>query len=102
MIEQPEAYFVAFANPGSDSIIVHQEVSPHLIRTVQLIRRLSKKSVALYPSTPVIILDEIIEELDFEVAGVSFTTTTAGRSLIFASFCCRLSTRCLLLLAKST
>ncbi len=43
MIEQPERYVDAFARAGADTIIVHQEASLHLHRTVQLIRQVGKK-----------------------------------------------------------
>jgi hypothetical protein len=36
MIEAPEQYVEAFARAGSDTIIVHQEVSPHLDRTIPI------------------------------------------------------------------
>ena len=65
MIEQPNRYVEAFVHAGVDTIIVHQENTPHLDRTVQLIKCLGKKAgVALNPSTPAGVLEEIIEELD--------------------------------------
>src|SRR4030042_118537 len=65
MIEQPERYIEAFVEAGSDILIFNQENSPHLDRTVQLIKVMGKKAgVALNPSTPVCTLDEILEELD--------------------------------------
>jgi ribulose-phosphate 3-epimerase len=65
MIEQPERYIEEFVRAGSDTIIIHQEVSPHLNRTVQMVKHLGKKvGVALNPSTPVDMLEEIVEELD--------------------------------------
>lgn len=65
MIEQPERFIEAFVDAGSDTIIIHQEVSPHLNRTVQMVKQLGKKvGVALNPSTPVSVLEEVIEELD--------------------------------------
>jgi ribulose-phosphate 3-epimerase len=65
MIERPERYLERFAQAGADHLIVHQETSLHLDRTVQLIRHLRKKvGVALNPATPAEVLDEIIEELD--------------------------------------
>ncbi len=65
MIGQPERYVEAFANAGSDIIIVHQESSPHLHRTIQLIKQLGKKAgVALNPSTPANTLEDIIEQVD--------------------------------------
>lgn len=65
MIVQPERYLDAFADAGSDTIIVHQETSPHLDRTVQHIKDLGKKAgVSLNPSTPIGVLDLVIEQLD--------------------------------------
>jgi len=65
MIKHPEQYLEDFARAGSDQMIVHQEVSPHLHRTIQLVKDLGKKiSVALNPSTPVLVLDDIFTELD--------------------------------------
>jgi ribulose-phosphate 3-epimerase len=65
MIEQPENYLEAFAVAGADLLIVQQEASVHLDRTLQAIRELKKKAgVALNPSTPAGMLEEIIEQLD--------------------------------------
>ncbi|MCB0250905.1 MAG: ribulose-phosphate 3-epimerase [Anaerolineae bacterium] len=65
MIVQPERYLADFANAGADTIIVHQEVSPHLDRTLHAIKELGKKAgVAINPSTPVAMLNEVIELLD--------------------------------------
>jgi len=65
MIVHPEQYLETFAEAGSDTLIVHQETSPHLHRTVQKIKALGKKAgVAINPSTPSILLDEMIEDLD--------------------------------------
>ncbi len=65
MIEEPERYLEPFSQAGADIIIVHQENSPHLDRTIQVIKDLGKKAgVALNPSTPVDTLEEIVEELN--------------------------------------
>lgn len=65
MIAEPERYAEAFAKAGADTLIVHQENSPHLDRTIQLVKALGKKAgVALNPSTPAAALDEVIEALD--------------------------------------
>ncbi len=65
MIVQPERYVEAFAEAGVDTIIVHQETSPHLDRTIQLIKSLGKKAgVTLNPSTPVPLLDDLLEAFD--------------------------------------
>jgi ribulose-phosphate 3-epimerase len=65
MIVEPERYIEAFAKAGADLIIVHQEVSPHLHRTVQQIKRQGKKAgVAINPSTPAMMLEEMLPDLD--------------------------------------
>jgi ribulose-phosphate 3-epimerase len=65
MIEQPENYLEAFTMAGADLLIVQQENSVHLDRTLQAIKELKKKAgVALNPSTPAGMLEEIIEKLD--------------------------------------
>jgi ribulose-phosphate 3-epimerase len=65
MIEEADRYLEAFAEAGADTIIVHQEALRHLHRTVQQIRRLGKRpGVALNPSTPAHVLEEIVPDLD--------------------------------------
>ena len=65
MIQQPERYIETFIRAGADHVIVHQEASPHLNRTVQSIKRLGKKAgVALNPSTPAVMLEEVLDDLD--------------------------------------
>jgi ribulose-phosphate 3-epimerase len=65
MILEPERYIEAFIHAGADIVIVHQEATPHLHRTVQQIKQLSKKAgIALNPSTPTSTLDDLVAELD--------------------------------------
>jgi ribulose-phosphate 3-epimerase len=65
MIVEPERYVPDFAAAGGDILIVHQEVSPHLHRTVEEIKRLGKKAgVAINPATPLAVLQEILGEVD--------------------------------------
>ncbi len=65
MIENPENYIKAFAEAGSDIISVHVETCPHLHRVVQLIKSYGvKAAVALNPATPVVLLEDILEEID--------------------------------------
>jgi ribulose-phosphate 3-epimerase len=65
MITNPEQFVETFAKAGADVIIVHQEVSPHLHRIVQKIHSLGKKAaIALTPSTPIIMLEDILSLLD--------------------------------------
>jgi ribulose-phosphate 3-epimerase len=65
MIQKPERYIETFVRAGADHVIVHQEASPHLNRTIQSIKHLGKKAgVALNPSTPAVMLEEVLDDLD--------------------------------------
>ncbi|MGH2495172.1 MAG: ribulose-phosphate 3-epimerase [Ktedonobacteraceae bacterium] len=65
MITNPERYIEDFAKAGADVIIVHQEVCPHLHRVIQQIRMAGKMAaVALNPSTPVFLLENILSLID--------------------------------------
>lgn len=65
MVEPPEDFIEAFAEAGADTIIVHQEATPHLHRAIQQIHSLGKKAgVAINPSTPAGLLSEVIGNLE--------------------------------------
>ncbi len=82
MIEKPERYIKEFADAGSDIITVHYEASVHLHRTVQAIKEAGKKAgVSLNPSTPINLLDDILEEIDM-VLIMSVNPGFGGQSFI--------------------
>jgi ribulose-phosphate 3-epimerase len=65
MVESPEDFIEPFAEAGADTIIVHQEATPHLHRAIQQIHALGKKAgAAINPSTPATLLSEVIGSLD--------------------------------------
>jgi ribulose-phosphate 3-epimerase len=65
MIDEPDRFIEAFVLAGAAMISVHQEVVPHLHRTIQLIKQLGAKAgVAINPSTPVGTLEEIAGDVD--------------------------------------
>jgi ribulose-phosphate 3-epimerase len=62
MVTPPEDFIEAFAAAGADTIIVHQEATPHLHRALEHILSLGKKAgVALNPSTPACMLSEVLD-----------------------------------------
>src|SRR2546423_4177379 len=64
MVQPPEDFIEKFARAGADTLIVHQESTPHLHRAIQLIHALGKKAgVALNPSTPASLLSEVLGSL---------------------------------------
>lgn len=65
MIEQPERYIEEFVKCGADSVTVHAEATKHLHRVMQQIKACGVKAgVALNPSTPISVLDYVLEETD--------------------------------------
>ncbi len=66
MIENPENYVEAFKKAGANSISLHFEACPHLHRNVQQLKSLGVKAgVAINPHTPVKLLRNVIDEIDF-------------------------------------
>ena len=66
MIVEPERYVEAFRVAGADSISVHQEASPHLHRTLSLIKSTGAQAgVVLNPGTPVHTLEDVLDLADF-------------------------------------
>jgi ribulose-phosphate 3-epimerase len=65
MIEEPDRYIDDFVEAGAARITVHLEAVPHLHRTVHLIKSLGVKAgVAINPSTPVALLEDIAGDVD--------------------------------------
>ncbi len=65
MIQNPDQYIPDFARAGADILAVQIEVCPHLNRTINLIRECGMiPAVVLNPATPLVLLDQILEEVD--------------------------------------
>ncbi|MFB9119707.1 ribulose-phosphate 3-epimerase [Bergeyella porcorum] len=65
MIVEPEKYVEEFINHGADLVSVHYEACTHLHRTIHFIQNKGAKAgVVLNPSTPVLMLEDIISEVD--------------------------------------
>lgn len=82
MIEKPERYIQEFADAGASIITVHYEASVHLHRTIQLIKSHGVKAgVAINPSTPVTMLEPILDEIDLALV-MTVNPGFGGQSLI--------------------
>jgi ribulose-phosphate 3-epimerase len=82
MIEQPERYVRDFVNAGADYLVVHQEASAHLHRTVQSIREAgAKPGVTINPATPVAHLDHVLEDVEMALI-MSVNPGFGGQSFI--------------------
>lgn len=65
MIAPADPFIAAFAEAGADIITVHAEASPHLDRSLQLIRSLGRKAgVSLTPQTPESALGYVLDRVD--------------------------------------
>ncbi len=85
MIQDPDRYVEAFAEAGAAVLTVHQEVTPHLHRTVQAIRELGvAPGVAVNPATPIETLTDILPELDL-VLVMTVNPGFGGQSFIPAT-----------------
>lgn len=66
MIENPDQYIPAFADAGADWISVHQEACRHLDRSLNLIKSHGcRAGVVINPATPVELLSEVLDVVDF-------------------------------------
>lgn len=88
MIEHPENYIRQTADSGAMLMTVHYEAVRHLHRTVQEIHAARMKAgVALNPSTPVSVLEDIINDVDLVLlmsvnpgfGGQKFIENTIGK-----------------------
>jgi ribulose-phosphate 3-epimerase len=65
MISNPQDFIDTFAKAGADVIIIHQEASPHLHKLIKQIKAAGKQAgVALTPSTPIVMLQDILSLCD--------------------------------------
>ena len=65
MVQAPERLIPDFAKAGASILTVHSEACPHLHRVVHLVKEHGiRAGVALNPSTPASVIEEIIEDLD--------------------------------------
>jgi ribulose-phosphate 3-epimerase len=88
MISEPDRYLDAFAEAGSDSLLVHYEGNANLHRTVQHIKHLGKGAgVVINPATPAAVLEEILPDVDLVLVmtvnpgfgGQHFLESTLGK-----------------------
>lgn len=82
MIENPDNYVECFKDAGADLIVVHQEATKHLHRSIQNIKALGVKAgVALNPATPLETIELVLEDVDL-VLLMSVNPGFGGQSFI--------------------
>lgn len=82
MVTNPDDYLARFAEAGASILSVHAEILPHLHRTITAIKGLGcRAGVAINPSTPVGVLEEVAGDLDL-VLVMSVNPGFGGQSFI--------------------
>ena len=85
MIDEPIRYIKDFADAGADLIVVHQESTKHLHRTIMAVKEEGKKvGVSLNPATSLDTLEYVLEDLDM-VLLMSVNPGFGGQSFIPSS-----------------
>lgn len=68
MVESPGRMIPLFLEAGADWLSFHIEASKHIHKDLQLIKEAGiKAGLALNPATPLTLMSEVIEELDFVI-----------------------------------
>jgi len=105
MIYNPDSFVDAFVDAGADLISVHIEATPHIHRSIQLIKsRGVLAGVAINPGTPVSSLDSILNEVDLVVlmsvnpgfGGQKFIEDTYSRILELIQLRNKMNSNCLI------
>ena len=66
MITDPDKFAPLFIEAGANQVSVHVEAATHLDRTLHMIQSLGAKAgVVLNPATPVSVLEDIVDVLDY-------------------------------------
>jgi ribulose-phosphate 3-epimerase len=82
MISPVDPYIAAFAEAGSDIITIHAEATPHLDRSLQVIKGLGKRAgVSLNPSTPAGAVEYVLDRVDL-ILVMSVNPGFGGQSFI--------------------
>jgi ribulose-phosphate 3-epimerase len=82
MIENPERYIEAFARAGADTLLIHQEATPHLDRALAMAREEGcTAGVVINPATPVESLSEVLAQVG-QVLVMSVNPGYGGQAFI--------------------
>ena len=66
MVENPEKFIPQLVDAGVEYISIHQEATAHLLRGLQLIKKLGAKAgVVLNPGTPIEAINMVLDEIDY-------------------------------------
>ncbi len=82
MVDNPHEAIPLFSEAGADWLSIHPETSTHLHKDITHIKDLGKKAgIALNPATPLQIMNDIIQEVDY-ILIMSVNPGFGGQSFI--------------------
>ncbi len=85
MVERPERYLGEFADAGASVFTFHPEATVHVQRHLATARQLGMRAgLALNPSTPVVLLEEVLDDVDL-VLIMSVNPGYGGQSYLHQS-----------------
>lgn len=86
MIIEPERFVQDFANAGADGLTIHAEATPHVHRTLQMIKEAGVRTgLAVNPLTPLTVYREALPYLDLALI-MSVNPGFGGQTFIETSF----------------
>lgn len=84
MIIQPERFIQQFIDAGADRLIIHQEASQHLYKTLQFIKNAGiEAGVSINPGTSLSAIEEVLEVVDV-VQIMTVNPGFGGQSFLFS------------------
>jgi ribulose-phosphate 3-epimerase len=84
MMDNPNAFLQVFAESGADRLIVHYEVCPDILQTLQTIRTLGiEAGIAISPNTSVHVLSDILDKVDL-IQVMTVQPGFGGQDFIFS------------------
>ena len=85
MVNEPEKHIASFDPRPGEYMVVHQEASVHLQRTLSLIKATGAKAgVALNPATPICMIEDVLDDIDM-VLVMTVNPGFAGQKLVPAT-----------------
>ncbi len=85
MVENPRSFVPLFHEAGADAISIHLEATVHPNKDLTQIRELGRQAgLALNPGTPIHLMDEVLDEVDF-ILLMSVNPGWGGQSFIPSS-----------------
>ncbi len=105
MVTQPERYIAEFAQAGADGLTIHAEATPHVHRTLEMIKQAGLRAgLAVNPLTSLEVIHDALRYCDLDLAlimsvnpgfgGQTFIESTLPRVAQVRNWCNELESMC--------